>query len=223
MKKSHQTKILVVLFFIIGAADLLVLILNELHLRFIFKPLITLSLALLYWVSAKKVNKTYIVALLFASLGDTLLLFKGSPYFLLGLSSFLITHLAYISILRNDIGEYKLKTLFIAALPFIITTVSVILVIKDNLGSLLLPVLAYGVVITTLGGLSFYNYLKKRDLASLLLLLGIFLFVSSDGILAIERFMLPHRELELSVVIMSTYVLAQYLICRYMMQRSTII
>lgn len=222
MKKSSLIKLFTMLFFLIGALDLLVLVLNQLSLRFVFKPLIALSLAALYFVSVEKTDRVYLAALFFAFIGDTLLLFKGSNYFLLGLSSFLLAHLAFISILTKDIDLFRSKALVMAAIPFVFTTASVIVVVKEGLGVLLLPAIVYGAVITILGSLSFYNYLEKRDRTSLLLLLGVFLFVSSDGILAIERFKLNHRELELGVVIMTTYILAQYLICRYMIKKASI-
>lgn len=218
IKKSNLVKLLTVLFFLVGAADMLVLTLKQLPLRFITKPLIVFSVALLYLASVKKVNKIYLFALFFTILSDVLLLFKGANYFLLGLTALAIAHISYISILKKDLGNCELKKVVITALPFIITIASVILVIQENLGSLLVPVIVYGFIIMILGSLSFCNYLKKRDKRSLFMLLGVFLFVSSAGIVAIERFALPHRELELGLIIMATYIISQYLIYRYMLQ-----
>ena len=196
------------------------LIIRQLPLRFITKPLIVFSLALLYWVTVKKANKIYLFALFFTILTDVLLLFKGSNYFLLGLGTLAITHLLYIIIVKKDLGRCELKKIVISAVPFLIAIVSVILVIQENLGILLVPVIVFGLIMVILGSLSFCNYLKKRDKASLYLLLGVFLFISSAGIVAIERFVLPHRELELGVIIMSTYIVSQFLIYSYMIRES---
>ncbi|NNC70526.1 MAG: lysoplasmalogenase [Flavobacteriaceae bacterium] len=219
-RKSSLIKFLTVLFFLIGALDILMLILKELPLRFITKPLIVFSLAFLYLATVKKANKIYLVALFFTIFTDILLLFKGSNYFLLGLVTLSMTHLSYIVIVKKDLGSCQLNKLLISAIPFMIAILSVIFIIHTNLGSLLVPVIVYGFIMIVLGSLSFCNYLKKRDKSSLFLVLGIFLFVSSAGIVAIERFVLPHRELELGVIIMSTYIISQFLIYSYMIQES---
>ncbi len=223
IEKNRQIVLLTALFFIAGALDMLALIFKALPLRFITKPAIVLLLAVLYLAVSKKRNKIYLLALLFTIMADVLLLCKGRIYFLFGLIALAITHLSYIILLKQDLKKIEIKKLIVAILPFFMTVATVIMVIQGNLSYLLLPVVVFGFIITILGGLSFYNYLIKKDTGSLFMLLGVFLFVSSAGIVAIERFALPHRELELGLVIMFTYIISQFLIYQYMIRRTATI
>ena len=220
MSKSNLVKLLTVLFFLIGGLDLFARIIYSESLRLISKPLIVPTLALVYIASVKKVNKIYLIALFFAFLGDVLLLNKVGVNFLLGLSSFLIVLGIYVFILTKHINSYKPKGVLIASLPYLITFISVMLIVKPHLGELFFPVLMYALMITVFGSLSFYNYLEKRNNTSLLMFLGAFLFMVSDTVIAIQQFKAEHKELELGLTIMFTYILAQYLICRYMISKS---
>ncbi len=219
MNKSNLVKIVTVLFFLVGILDMVGLILDDAGIRSVFKPLIIPTLALVYVFSVKKINWIYILALVFSFLGDVFLLNKSGNFFLYGLCAFLITHVAYIFILGKNINKYKLKTLLIASIPYLLTVGFILLIIKNNLGELLVPVTIYGIVVATFGALAFYNYLEKRNGIALLLFLGAFLFVVSDGVIAVERFLAEHKELELGLSVMGTYIVAQYLICLYMIKK----
>ena len=220
MKKEAQIQLLTFVFVLVGLADLLGLVINEPQLRYVSKPLITIVLAILYLVSVQKANVLYLTALCFSLLGDTLLLKIWGNLFLYAVFSFMITQLLYIFILSRTIKQYKPGPLIMASIPFVLTFLAVILFVHESLGSLLIPITIYGLIITVLGGLSFYNYLEERSQPSLWMAIGVFLFISSDAVLAVKYFMISHRELELSLIVMLTYILAQYLICRYMIKRS---
>ena len=220
MKKEAQIQLLTFVFVLVGLADLLGLVINEPQLRYVTKPLITIVLAILYLVSVQKANVLYLTALCFSLLGDTLLLKIWGNLFLYAVFSFMITQLLYIFILSRTIKQYKPGPLIMASIPFVLTFLAVILFVHESLGSLLIPITIYGLIITVLGGLSFYNYLEERSQPSLWMAIGVFLFISSDAVLAVKYFMISHRELELSLIVMLTYILAQYLICRYMIKRS---
>ena len=220
MKKEAQIQLLTFVFVLVGLADLLGLVINEPQLRYVSKPLITIVLAILYLVSVQKANVLYLTALCFSLLGDTLLLKIWGNLFLYAVFSFMITQLLYIFILSRTIKQYKPGPLIMASIPFVLTFLAVILFVHESLGSLLIPITIYGLIITVLGGLSFYNYLEERSQPSLWMAIGVFLFIASDAVLAVKYFMISHRELELSLIVMLTYILAQYLICRYMIKRS---
>ncbi len=220
MKKENQIQLLTLVFVLVGLTDLLGLVINEPLVRYFSKPLITIVLAVLYLTSVKKANFLYLAALFFSLLGDTILLKIWGNLFLYAVFSFMITQLLYIFILSRTIKSYKTGPLIMASIPFVLTFCAVILFVHESLGSLLLPISIYGLIITTLGGLSFYNYLEERSYPSLWMAIGVFLFISSDAVLAVKYFMISHRELELSLIVMATYILAQFLICRYMIHRA---
>lgn len=219
MKKNTNGKLFCIIFFLIALVDIIGLLMNKPQIRAIFKPLIIVSLGLYYVVSVSKIDKVYLAALFFSFAGDVVLLKTYGGYFLIGIFSFLITQLLYIFILNKDVEQYKIKPLLRASFPFIVTFMTVILFVKESLGNFFIPIFIYAIVITTLGGISFYNFLEKRDRPSMYMAIGVFLFITSDSVLAVEHFMIPYREAELGIIIMFTYVLAQFLICRYMIEK----
>lgn len=218
MKKIGYFKLSVILLIIVVVIDSYGIVSGELGLRYIFKPLITPTLLFSYLISTSKINKLYLAALLFAFVADVLLLNSTDFFFMLAIISFFIVHLLYIIIVTEDIRSYKRKDIYLAPIPFLIVYISVVLLVYQNLREFLVPILFYGIAVCTLGTLTFYNFLGKRCKSSLILFLGTFFFIVSNAMSAIEKFVLENRDL--GVGIMITYVGAQFLISRYIAERS---
>lgn len=221
MKKSTYINLGIALFFLVVALDSLGIILDEETLRYIFKPLIFPVLAMVYIISVSKIKKLYLAALFFSFLGDIFLLNHSNLFFMFGLTSFLVMQLIYILIVNQDISSYKIRNLIVASIPFIIVLVFTIFFVYKNLSEFFIPIIIYGAIISILGTLSFYNYLEKRSDTASILLLGIFIFIISNAMSAIEKFHLQNREL--AIGIMLTYTIAQFLIYKYMVKRNKII
>lgn len=79
----------------------------------------------------------------------------------------------------------------------------------DDLGEMKLAVIAYAFVILSMLASAINRLRKVNSTSYWLVLTGAGLFVISDSVLAINKFSLPFNG---SDVIMSTYVIAQYLI-----------
>lgn len=197
------------------AADLIFTAIGQSEARFISKPLILLALTAYFLASVKNVSsplKGWVVAALLLSwLGDVLLLFEGrSPiYFILGLSAFLLAHVAYIfffNLLRKG-GGLALKPLF---LLFVGVYYAVLVFsLYPYLDGMRLPVMVYGGVISAMLVLALcLGPLKER--IGLFIVFGALLFVLSDSVLAINKFMRPFTGA--GVIIMLTYDMAQFFI-----------
>ena len=183
-------------------------------MRFIFKPMIMLLLMFYYSVIIEPENKLYLAVLFFSFLGDVFLLFDSKTYFMLGLASFLIAHILLIKIVFGVLKKSSISQKITAAIPFAIIFFGLIFLLKDNLEGLLIPVIVYAFVITIFGVLALLNYLVDKTIPNLVLLGGALFFILSDSTLAINKFY--QSEAYFPVFIMITYVLAQYLICRFM-------
>lgn len=217
MKKSTQTRLGVLLFFLIVLFDSCGIIFEDMTLRYIFKPLITPTLLGIYLLTAPKINKLYVGALCFAFIADVLLLNSSNGYFVMAVGAFLVMHLVYIMIITNDIRHYNTKNLFMAGIPFFTVFAFVIFFASNNIKDFLWPILVYGIVVCIFSALTFYNYLERKSDASMLLMLGSFFFIISNSMSAIEKFRLENRDL--AVGIMLTYAMAQFLIYRYMVKK----
>lgn len=191
----------------------LIFILNLLALdvipdyRLELKPMIVVSLIGYYIVKSRKQANGFILALIFALMGDIFLAFKGVDFFLLGLGSFLIMQVLYgITFLKFKSGT--LKSVMIKTLPVIVLATVILGALWSGLGDMKLPVTLYTSAITFMVctalvadiRLEFYYYLVA----------GVLLFLVSDAAIGFAKFAKPFAGID--YLIISTYMLAQYLI-----------
>lgn len=206
--------------------QLLFLIITGIHIGSIFfgntlfsslsKPLIVSSL-LCFFLSCKpllyaNVGHLIIAALSCSVIGDVLLLFenKNPNYFIFGLLSFLMAHIFYsisfFKILKKAQAKIRWSLLPIVACYYCF----LLYLLYPTLGSLRLPVIIYGGVISSM----FFIALQLAYIrhVSILITIGATFFVLSDTLLAINKFYMPFYQA--SVLIMITYCLAQYCIVK---------
>lgn len=207
------------IFFIISLIDFLGIYFNSQITIYIAKPLLMISLFWYYYLNTEKLNKFFSIGLLFSFLGDVFLLRKGELYFMLGLLSFLIAHVFYIIMVLKNLSKIKLKTVVIAIIPFVIIFTGLLSVLYTSLGTMKIPVIIYALTISVFGMVSLLLFLQKKSLPSKTLLIGVLFFIVSDSILAINLF---HFQLSyFPLLIMMTYVTAQFLICRFVLKLNT--
>lgn len=141
------------------------------------------------------------LGLLFSWVGDVTLGSPGDLGFLVGLGFFLLAHVAYIVLFLRRLRRRRLRP---AAIVYLVWWVGLVVVLAPHLGSLLIPVAIYGLVLGVMGaiGLSCHRWIA----------IGGALFVVSDSLLGLNRF-LPGFELwQVHTIIMLTYLAAQGLI-----------
>lgn len=178
--------------------------------RYIFKPLTLLLIFAIVWLAPHPVSAHYrqfiLIGLGFSLFGDTFLLFPNR-WFLPGLFSFLITHICYITAFAKDLsGDVSLLLIVILSAAAILFTGAT----WKHLGSVRVPVIVYAVVLLVMVGSAAELNIQVSNPGALIGLGGAVLFLISDGILAVNRFIKPFRAAQ--AVILSTYFTAQWLI-----------
>ena len=150
-----------------------------------------------------------VIALVFSWGGDVFLMMNDM--FIAGLVSFLLAHIFYIiAYHKTGAANGALRPLDI--IKFVLFGAVLLWVLYPGLGGLLVPVLAYMLVLL---GMGIWAH-KRRGATSaasfMLVSTGAILFVISDGLIAINKFAfeVPAERL----LVMSTYIAAQYLIVR---------
>ncbi|HCE55170.1 MAG: lysoplasmalogenase [Lutibacter sp.] len=207
-------KIALFAFILVSVLDLLGIIFKIESLLYVFKPFVMLALLFLYTSSVSDINKWYSTALIFSFFGDVFLMYSGQLPFKIGLISFLIAHILFIRIVTQHIKKVSFLSILTAVIPFAVFLSLLIYTIKDSLGELLVPVIIYGFTISMFGVVSLINYVETKSAKSIWMLIGAIVFMISDTLLAINKFYLP-KEI-FGVLIMGTYIIAQYLIYRSM-------
>ena len=202
-----RSKILQILLVIVFAMDLFFIFDNQPELRFFTKPLLLPILILVYVTRLKsekiQLDKLFLVGLVLSFFGDLFLLFKWG--FLPGLGSFLLAHLFYIISFKK-----KQQTRISEIWPVILSLYASILLffLFPYLKEMKIPVIIYAVVIATM----MYNAIKTQNRN---LIIGALLFLISDTLLSVYLFLQPLMILNLLVMI--TYVLAQWFLVRGML------
>ncbi|MDO8368594.1 MAG: lysoplasmalogenase [Saprospiraceae bacterium] len=158
-------------------------------------------------------RNTVLGALVFSTLGDVLLMFSEALYFLLGLGSFLLAHVFYITAF-SSISDFKngfLSKNYGWAIPFLAFPALLLIFLWEGIpADMKLPVAAYAGVISLMA-LSVLNLKGKiADSTFWTLLAGAVLFLISDSLIAIGKFGQPFEGVRLAV--MGTYIGGQFLL-----------
>ena len=206
----------IILFIIILLADLFAVYTSNETLRYITKPLL-MPLLIIYFLAETNsfittLKKWVTLALLFSWAGDVLLMFESanSNFFIFGLVAFLIAHVFYILFFENVIRKEGLSKNYWWFLPVIIYYIALIYILSPNLGDMKLPVRIYGIVISYMLIKALQTGRIKNFGAATLMIAGAVLFITSDSILAINKFYEPFKYA--GFAIMLTYGIAQLLI-----------
>jgi uncharacterized membrane protein YhhN len=160
-------------------------------------------------------KNTLLIALLFSWIGDVILLFAdiAEIYFILGLISFLISHVIFCVVFNNQIKTRARKNSIIFGIgSFIIALylIGMLSVLLPFLGDLKIPVTVYASVISIMVLFAFNGFFVWKNPGNKYIFIGAITFVISDSILAMNKFYAPIERS--SFLIMLTYLMAQYLI-----------
>lgn len=156
------------------------------------------------------------LALVFAWIGDLLLMLQQNAdwYFLAGLGSFLVMQLIYCVVFRQSMyGQPKLSIK--TTLPVTLLTVAVLVLIIPNAGVLKFPVAIYSICIIAMLTFGLLRANLTNQASFLMVMIGAVLFVISDAIIGINKFMLDVPMAKFWIML--TYIPAQYLIVRGIM------
>ena len=216
-------KILVhLLFIIIVAGDLLGEYLQNPQIDHIFKPFILIWIGGYFLLHSKhfdkKVVKLATYAFLFSWAGDLFMMFAvENLFFTLGLASFLVAQLWYAFLFLRTINisgkKPFLKKKPVWMIPFIAFGLIIYIVLFPHLDIVLrIAIFVYILAILTMAAMALNRYGNGHPISFSLVFTGALFFVLSDTLIAINRFLveIPYEGL----CVMSTYILAQFLIMK---------
>ena len=221
MTNQNTYRIFILLFWINALIHVFSIILDLNQLILITKPLIMPILAGMFFFKTRDVERqvpvSYIyLAMLFSFFGDVLLMFmdQGEIYFITGLIAFLFAQVLYIITYRHyrykgsNVAGWGVRIIY----SFIVIAYTVILWISlfPHLGEMLLPVTLYTLTIFGMVIMAIFRQNRTSTLSFYLVFSGAVIFLLSDSIIAINKFMVSVIYERLLVI--STYMIAQFLI-----------
>jgi uncharacterized membrane protein YhhN len=195
-----------ILFFVFILLVDLIAIYKYPGLQLIVKPLIMSSIMGFYVSKVEHQDTSLLTAMLFALLGDILIMFESDFFFQLGLSCFLIMQLLYIKCFNRYTTTLSSQKKRILILLYIMAS-AFIIVAFPKLGNMLIPVVLYCIALMSMAT---FALMRKSSHTLGPLAIGALLFVISDFLLAIDKFVQAMAILPALVII--TYAAAQFLI-----------
>jgi uncharacterized membrane protein YhhN len=209
-----KNKLYLSIYLVISAIYLLITAFNQEEMERVVKPfLLPILLVAVYHTENFSTKKILLTALVFSWIGDVILLFadRGEIYFILGLVAFLLSHIFYIVLFNKQTISKTIsnKLSFGAGIGLIVIYFSMMITtLGPKLGSLTVPVVIYAIVISTMLYFALKGSFQWEAIPNHSVLIGALLFISSDSILAFNKFYEPIPAA--SLLIMVTYLLAQY-------------
>jgi uncharacterized membrane protein YhhN len=182
-------------------------------LKALIIPILIAVLLVNFRLSENKMHVLMLAGLIFSWAGDIILEIPGGNplIFIAGLVSFLMAHVMYFTVFFITPGKNLIKGRnFILLIPLVIIGISLVGFLNKDLGEMRFPVVMYTTVILTMVAGALNRRLKVTRSSFWLVLTGAFLFLFSDSVIAIAKF--GHPFPESGLVVMATYITAQYLI-----------
>jgi uncharacterized membrane protein YhhN len=181
-------RVFIALFIGMGATHLVSVILRNEKLRVVTKVCLMPLLLTIYVLGADRLFVPVILALIFGWGGDVFLI-KGSDlrFFRLGLASFLIGHLCYISSFVYFTGTFNMPAFIVSAAAAVLLGFAVHSIIRP-VKAMNLPAICYEIIILLMSLSALQLLLYRRDEWGLLIFAGSLCFLISDAILAYFTF-----------------------------------
>lgn len=200
---------------------LLVLILHlaciylEMSTPRLITKLLLLPLLMIYLAAEPgKTSPVVYIGLFCSFMGDLLLTRSGESYFLLGMLAFIGTHVCNILFFYRLQKGYRGKPILLVLALVVLTVISggVYFLLADQLGALRVPILVYMAIISLMAFMATQTVVNPvfSQTALRCFIPGAALFVISDGLLALNKFLLHTASIDIAVML--TYGMAQYLL-----------
>jgi|JI10StandDraft_1071094.scaffolds.fasta_scaffold441176_2 uncharacterized membrane protein YhhN len=193
-------------------------------LKFISKPLLMPVLMLFYYSNISKpissFHKKFLIAFFFSWLGDVFLMipFNQEIFFLLGLGSFLVAHILYALCFANVTFKNKealLPKKFWVLVPLLAYFILLLYSFFGNVpGEMKGPVAVYSLAIATMVVFAVNRYGRVNEKSFALAFAGALLFMFSDSIIALNKFLFDGNLFLSGFWIMILYISGQYLIAK---------
>ena len=216
-------KIFLYLFVVASVGEIASIVFDQQWLGMICKPALMITLGLYYWASQKErqepVMLSVVMAIVFSFAGDVFLMLQQSNpnYFMFGLGAFLFAHIFYIFSYQQHRGDESGNELqglqrIRFALPIVLAGTGLVTILYNRLGDLKIPVLLYAGVLTYMVLVALFRFGKTNAGSFAMVFGGAILFMMSDSLIAINKFLEPLSHANFWVMI--TYISAQFLIVR---------
>lgn len=216
--KNSTEKWLTILFFAVAAIEVTVESLANKSLLFIFKPLISILLMILYWNNSAQKNPLFFVSILFSLITNAFFIPNTEKMLFIGLLFFFVHRILMIYYIVKLIKLRDYIPLCIAVLPFIFLFFYLLSISTGITSKSYFILIIQNILISIIGGIAVSNYVMNDVKKSPLLLIFGLVSVTQYFIVFIEKYYLSSlaptifRPLAMTLNIAVYYIFYKYVI-----------
>jgi uncharacterized membrane protein YhhN len=216
------------LFAVIVIGDLIGEFYQTSWIDYSFKPFLLIWITTYFLLHSKNIDKKVIrlavTAFAFSWMGDVLLMFGNANFlfFILGLCAFLVAQMVYIFLFLRTINLSGKKS-FLKKQPFwliayIAYGLIIYILLYNQLDTVLrIAVFIYMLALLSMSAMALNRFGNGHPQSFSLIFAGSLLFVLSDSMIAINKFLTPIPYE--GIFVMTTYISAQFLIMKGLLKQ----
>ncbi len=180
------------------------------------KPFMNPLLAMIYWLSSRKTNYVFLLALVFSWIANMFFISRSIESVATGAYVFLGYRVLIISVVMRSIKFPGWIPVILGGLPFVFIYLYVINVSHDAIGDGLYMFVMQGLFISFLGGLAVGNYVLRSDVGSTLLLISTMMFAFTQFLFVIRLYYLNLNVFQ--ALAMMLFAIGQFILCKFVLR-----
>lgn len=179
------------------------------------KPFMIPLLAVMYWLSSKRTDFIFLLALLCSWIANMFFISRSLDSITIGAYVFLGYRILIIYVVMRLMKFPGILPVILGSLPFVFIYLYVINVTWDTIGDGLYMFIIQGIFICWLGGLSVGNYVLKSNKGNTLLLISTMMFAFTQFIFVIRLFYVNLNVFQ--PIAMALFAIGQYILCKFVL------
>lgn len=196
-KESNFEKLIIVLYFAIAAVEVTAELFSYKPVLFIFKPLISVLLMLLYWNSSKLRNLLFFLVIFFSLITNVFFIPNTEKALFIALIAFLVHRILTIFYLIKLTKTKDYIPLLIATIPFLFFFFYLLSVSGEMEESRYIVLMIQNILVSILGGITISDYMMNYNRKNPWLLIFGILSVTLYFIVFIEKYYLSDLSPEI--------------------------
>ncbi|MBF6607662.1 MAG: hypothetical protein ITG00_02870 [Flavobacterium sp.] len=215
---GKPVQLITIIYFVIASIEVIAEVFVYTPLIIIFKPLIPLTLIVLYLAASETRNPLMVLALSLSLLTNLLFIPDTDEMLFYAIIAFLVHRVLVIYLIALLVKINDLVPMVIATIPFMLIFFYLFLITDEIPENSFFILIIQNLLIAVLGGIAVSSYVMSDNKASSWLLLCGLLFVLLQLIVFIERYYLSHlspailRPLAMGLNVFAFFALCQFVI-----------
>ncbi|RZJ70193.1 lysoplasmalogenase family protein [Flavobacterium sp.] len=185
-------------------------------LIWVTKPFMNPLLVLIYWLSSRKVNFVFLLALVFSWIANMFFISRSLESVATGAYIFVGYRVLVIYVVLRSIKFPGWIPIFLGSLPFVFIYLYVVNVSHEAIGDGLFMFVLQGLFISFLGGLAVGNYVLRSDVGSTLLLISTMMFAFTQFLFVIRLYYLNLNVFQ--ALAMLLFAIGQFILCKFVLR-----